>query len=86
MQRVARGHWGVTKKFISTATSGFGDSDIDVFFWGLSPAAATSKLQRLMQQLHANRAMVSCSSMDEVDVQGPPSLCLALHLPCCYYF
>jgi hypothetical protein len=59
LQRVARGHWEVTKKFLSTATSGFGDSDIDVFCWGLSPAAASAKLQQLMQQLHSNRSNVS---------------------------
>ncbi len=27
------------------ATSGFGDSDIDVFFYGLNPTEATAKLE-----------------------------------------
>jgi hypothetical protein len=29
------------------ASSGFGDSDIDVFFYGLSPSEATAKLEAL---------------------------------------
>jgi hypothetical protein len=58
LQRVARHPWGVQKKFITTAASGFGDSDVDVFFWGLSPAAASSKLQQLLQQIHSNRHRV----------------------------
>jgi hypothetical protein len=29
------------------ASSGFGDSDIDVFFYGLSPTEATAKLEAL---------------------------------------
>jgi hypothetical protein len=35
-------------------SSGFGDSDIDVFFYGLTPKAAKRKLRSLLQQLAAN--------------------------------
>lgn len=44
---------------ITTASSGFGDSDVDVFFWGMDLAEATRKLQLLLQKLHANRSRVS---------------------------
>jgi hypothetical protein len=35
------------------ASSGFGDSDIDVFFYGLGPSEATAKLEALGAHLNA---------------------------------
>lgn len=57
-QRASDRPWGMQKKFLTTATSGFGDSDVDVFFWGVSPEASSAKLQHLLQRLHANRHAV----------------------------
>lgn len=51
---VDHGHGSTTTSFMHLASSGFGDSDIDVFFYGLAPKAADDKLQQLMQQLHSN--------------------------------
>ena len=41
------------------ASSGFGDSDIDIFFHGLTPAQATKKLKLLLTQLHNNSVRAS---------------------------
>jgi predicted nucleotidyltransferase len=38
------------------SSSGFGDSDIDVFFYGLTPKEARHKLRGLLRQLAANAA------------------------------
>lgn len=42
------------------ASSGFGDSDIDVFFYDLSPEQANEKLEELQSQLSANSCDVGC--------------------------
>lgn len=39
------------------ASSGFGDSDSDIFFHSLTPAQATHKLKRLLTKLHNNSVL-----------------------------
>jgi hypothetical protein len=49
-------HTGFQDRVVSS--SGFGDSDIDVFFYGLSPSEATAKLEALGAHLNGVRNAV----------------------------
>eukprot|EP00775_Hariotina_reticulata_P008499 gene8499-8681_t len=53
--------WLGPNEVMSLATSGFGDSDIDIFFYGLDRQQATLKLRTLLEQLHYSRRQDSCS-------------------------
>ena len=46
--------------YLRVATSGFGDSDIDVFFYGLTPQQANNKLKQLRKQLHYSQVGLTC--------------------------